>query len=191
MFKVHLIVIIHLHCQDRLSPFPDSYVFRIYHIPFSVLMYMLQNSLLDLLSSTLSSLHIQTESAVQILWYEWTVSLQFGENWCMSNSSSFPEANIQEYSVSSHSTTPELKVGRLFWWPLACDNNKQVHSVCGPASSGLPLHQSHCASSHANVVQKRYLALKTWQAVKKGAAFSVWSSKCDRRLQEKDPRLAA
>lgn len=156
-------------------------------------MYILLYSLLDLLSSTLSCLCTS----------KFNQKCRFcdmnGLSHCsleriyvqMSNSSSFPEANMQEYSVSSHYTTPELKVGRWFWWPLACNNNKQVHSVCGPASSGLPLHQSHCASSHANVVQKRYLALKTWQAVKKGAAFSVWSHKCDRRLQEEDPRLAA
>lgn len=78
---------------------------------------------------------------------------------------------------------------RLFWWPPVSSSNKQVHGICGPAFSGLPLHQPHCPSSHANVVQKkkRYLALKTWHAVKKG----VWRHKCDRRLQEENPRLAA
>lgn len=78
----------------------------------------------------------------------------------------------------------------LFWWPLVCSSNKQVHGICGPAFSGLPLHQTRCPSSHANVGQKkkrRYLALKTWHAVKK----SFWRHKCDRRLQEESPRLAA
>lgn len=80
----------------------------------------------------------------------------------------------------------------LFWWPPVSSSNKQGQGICGPAFSGLPLHQAHCPSSHANVVQKkkkkkRYLALKTWHAVKKG----VWRHKCDRRLQEENPRLAA
>lgn len=63
-------------------------------------------------------------------------------------------------------TSPELKLVSLFQWPLVY-SNKQVHSACGPAFSGLPLHQTYRPSSHANVVQKRYPALKTWQSVKK------------------------
>lgn len=73
---------------------------------------------------------------------------------------------MQERRGLTRYTSPELRVVSLSLWPLVY-SNKQVHSVCGPAFSGLPLHQTRCPSSHANVVQKRYLALKTWQSVKK------------------------
>lgn len=76
---------------------------------------------------------------------------------------------MQEYYGLIHYTSAKLKTVSLFPWPLVY-SNKQVHTVCGPAFSGLPLHQTLCPSSHANVVQKRYLALKTWQSVKKGCA---------------------
>lgn len=57
------------------------------------------------------------------------------------------------------------------WWAcvggLWCSvTNKFTVSVVQPFS-GLPLHEAHCPSSHANVVQKRYPALKTWQSVKR------------------------
>lgn len=81
----------------------------------------------------------------------------------------------------------------------AARTNRFTMSVV-QAFSGLRLHHTRCPSSHANVAcgEKKCRVLKTWQTVKEKkkkekekAVLSIWSPKCDRGLQEEDPRLVA
>lgn len=157
-------------------------------------MYILLYSLLDLLSSTLSCL------CTSRLNQQCRFCDMNGLSHCTLDRIDVQICQIQVVFLKwiCRNTVCLHAILHLSWKLVACfdglwratTTNKFIVSVVQPPQGSLCISRI-CASSHANVVQKRYLALKTWQAVKKGAAFSVWSHKCDRRLQEEDPRLAA
>lgn len=65
---------------------------------------------------------------------------------------------------------PQLKMVLPVSLPFGAQATNKLTASVVQASLGLLLHQMCCPSSHANVVQKTYPALKTWQSVRKGSA---------------------